>query len=103
MSRYLDQAPVGATCPIIDSVIAFIDSIDCEDISTNTLKDYINKLEQVRSANDLLRGWGNGLYEQNEKLEEEKSDMENKLSRMENEIYDLRKEIASLEKELSLT
>jgi predicted RNase H-like nuclease (RuvC/YqgF family) len=88
--RNKDYAPVGATCPEIDSVIAFIDSIDCEDISVSSIKATINLLENIRNANDLLRGWGNGLYEENEILEEKIGELENSISELKDELLEIK-------------
>ena len=105
MARYSDNAPVGHTCPLIDRVISFLDSIDCEEVHPNDIKTYINVLEEIRSANDQLRTWGNELYKEKEDIE---SDYEYEIKELKGRIddleYDLRqkdKEIISLEKDLS--
>ena len=105
MARYNDNAPVGHTCPLIDKVISFLYSIDCEEVQQNDIKTCINVLEEIRSANDQLRTWGNELYKEKDEME---SDFEYEIKELKVKIddleYDLRgkeKEIISLEKDLS--
>ena len=67
-----DNAPVGNTCPTIDEVIAFIDSIvPDENLERQEIEHIKNLIEDIRSANSQLREWGNDNHERAETLEEE--------------------------------
>ncbi|SDC67224.1 hypothetical protein SAMN05428966_10283 [Massilia sp. PDC64] len=60
-------APVGITCPDIDSVIIDIDQC------VNTLSSITNSrglLEKLRDANANLRAWGEEMEERAEAAEE---------------------------------
>lgn len=105
MARYNDNAPVGHTCPLIDSVISFVENNTDNGVSEIEKKEIIEVLEKIRSANDQLRTWGNELYKEKEEIE---SDFEYEIKELKGRIddleYDLRekdKEIISLEKDLS--
>ena len=111
MARYSDQAPVGHTCPLIDKVISFLDSIDCEEVNQNEIKTTINVLEEIRSANDSLRTWGNELYKEKDEMESDFEyeikdlkrkidDLEYDLRKKDEAIYSLEKDLASAEKQL---
>ncbi|WP_159086381.1 hypothetical protein [Burkholderia mayonis] len=95
MSRHRDNAPIGHTCPEIDNVIGMLDAvadrIDAlnEKIDCKALGDIFNdfweqakylrslfngrnsELEKLRSANDLLRAWGNEEHNRANDAEEE--------------------------------
>ena len=101
MARYIDNAPVGHTCPKIDTVISFIDSIDSEEIHPNVLKEMINIMEEIRSANSQLREWGNDLCKQVDELQGEINDEIRKNDKLQDEISDLNSEIKDLQLELS--
>ena len=79
MRRWMDGEP-NYTCPIIDEAI--------------------EKMEDVRKANDGLREWGRGNAERAEQLEEEVSDLEQKVGELEALVEELRAEISSLEMKL---
>ena len=104
MARYSDNALVGHTCPLIDKVISFLDSIDCEEVHPNDIKTYINVLEEIRSANDALRTWGNELYKEKDEMESDYdskiSDFEKTMADLETEISDYKDEIKDLKSEL---
>jgi hypothetical protein len=93
--RYRDNAPIGNTCPDIDAVIevlagvadrinAIADQIDClvltdlvEDLqrqSENAQQLFDGRrspLEELRSANESLRNWGNAEFQRAEDAESE--------------------------------
>lgn len=102
MGRYTDNAPIGNTCPKIDSVISFINGIkwdledEDEEILSRESKEIIEVLEEIRTANSTLREWGNQEFQDKEYLEKERDEMEGK-------IQELEKEIKSLEDDLSAT
>lgn len=97
--RYRDNAPVPHTCPKINDVIDFIKSIDwdLEDEDEANFayeaKNALNVMEEIRSANDALRTWGNELCQEKDDLEGERDDL-NKI------IEDLQSEKARLQSEL---
>lgn len=65
-----DNSPVGYTCPLIDSVIRVLNDCECE-YNSHDIQTAINDLEKVRSMNDELRDWGNGLFNQVKELQDE--------------------------------
>jgi polyhydroxyalkanoate synthesis regulator phasin len=102
MSRYSDNAPIGHTCPKIDSVISQIHALymSSEEMTKQEYAEFEKLMEEIRSANSTLREWGN---EENKKAEEFEKDLDYEKSRvanLESEVEDLKKEVESLEKEL---
>lgn len=91
-----DNAPVRYTCPMIDEIISAIDSVEWDE-EYWTKKELIETMENIRHANDLLRSWGNDLYEKLQKLENQLDDEFNDLIR-ENES--LKSEVSKLENKL---
>lgn len=112
MSRYKNGAPVGYTCPDIDSIIDTLRSIikqmdDCD--HNDTVDDLIenieswsgdlsnialgrtNQLEDLRSANSSLRSWGEDLFK-------EKEDLAWEVDRLERELAEAKEEILRLQK-----
>ena len=114
MARYIDNAPVGHTCPKIDQVIGFLQKIDWDlndenekDLSIEC-KEMIEVMEEIRKAYDTLRTWGNEEYNSKNEYEQEIGDLEKEvknlksdLSDMIDEIKDLKAEIETLEQKLS--
>jgi chromosome segregation ATPase len=88
-----DYSPVQNTCPKIDEVIAFLETIDSEDVSRTSIKDVVNVMEEIRSMNAELREWGNDEYRRAESLDDD-------LRRMESEKDDVEREVSRLEKEV---
>ena len=43
MARHNDNAPVGHTCPLIDSVIAFVENNTDNEVSETEIKDEISQ------------------------------------------------------------
>lgn len=91
-----DDAPIGYTCPDIDGVIkdlkAVIDRLhnitglplnhveneadDCANELDNLFDGSSSPLETLRSANEELRKWGNGLVLEIEGLKQEVKELE---------------------------
>jgi len=103
-----DNAPVGNTCPEIDSIISLIRNMDNYNINEESeLKDLNSDirsceilLEEIRSANSELREWGNDLHRDKEDLENENYKLQDQVSDLENTILDLQEDIKNLESEL---
>ena len=111
MARHNDNAPVGHTCPLIDSVIAFVENNTDNEVSEAEIKEIVEVLEKIRSANDALRTWGNDLYKEKEDMEsdyeyEQKylkgkiDDLEYDLNQKDKEIHSLKQDLAYAEKQL---
>jgi len=70
MARITDYAPIGNTCPIIDTVINWIESIDWDENNDEQTeykiqsKEIVAEMEKIRQANTKLRQWGNELQMQ---------------------------------------
>ena len=92
-----DNSSVPQTCPVIDKVISFIESLDYEDLSTQSIKDAVNYMEEIRRMNSDLRDWGNDEYARAEENEAEKDDLEYKYKSLLDEMDDLRKERDEME------
>ena len=106
MSRR-DNAPVNFTCPDIDSIIATIiavadrlseigGSLDCSSLSdvvndlgaqeANLRQIYEGRrspLEELRSANESLRKWGNEECERADEAEAERDRLRDEVSELE--------------------
>lgn len=92
------KAPVGHTCPDIDEAIKYVKNIgstardgmkstekgsdlyelfkDCEWY----ISDIIGILEQLRAANNELRGWGEEMANRVDELEEEVAVLEDQVN-----------------------
>ena len=93
-----DNAPAPHTCPLIDTVINMIKTTTDEDFD---IKEAINMMEQIRTANGELRDWGNELFNEKEELEDQISDLEGKLEDKQEDIGNLEDYIKTLEKQIS--
>ena len=94
MGRRNDNAPVGNTCPAIDEVITFIDSITPDnDIEIQEIAQVRDLMEDIRSANSQLRDWGNEKHIEAEELETEKEILENELSQVIKDLKNVLSEI----------
>ena len=94
------SAPVGYTCPTIDEVIAAIEHgisalkelqaqlPNLEDLEhpanydneIELLEGSLNRMEEIRSANDSLRSWGTDNEEEKERLEALSEELERELA-----------------------
>ena len=113
MARYNDNAPIGHTCPIIDSVIGKMesakneadyiskhpeeDSIEEANTILGELIDAIKEIEDVRSANSELRDWGNEEYNRAEEAEGERDEAIKDKEYLQEEIDELKAKIEELE------
>jgi len=101
MSRNRDNSRVPHTCPIIDNVVGFLNSIDWDDNENDLEKECRNVLsilEDIRTANLNLREWGNDEYKRANEAEDELSDAKSIISDLQSEIIDLKQEIKELNK-----
>lgn len=103
MGRKTDNAPIGHTCPKIDSVISIVyDWYNSSDeIPGREYEKFVNFMEGIRSANSTLRDWGNEQCQLAEEFESDLDDAKDQISDLKSEIEDLKQELKSLEKELA--
>ena len=99
-----DKEPVGNTCPIIDSVIRDSNSLfnaiqDPDESDKQNIKDILDCMEEIRSANASLRGWGNDLLNERNEKQEEIYELEKKVSNLESDYSSLEQDYNKLEKE----
>lgn len=114
--------PVGYTCPLIDEVLENVQGIQgigddtdpwmsnlleikqmVDDVVGFDLGRFTSLMEEIRSANDALRTWGNGLVEDLEEADNLKAELERvKAERyeFEFELQDALNEISNLESRL---
>jgi hypothetical protein len=109
MRRQRDNAPIGNTCPDIDKVIEVLagvsdrlrelsDKIDCNlfeaecnDIfeQSGNLKNLFDgrrsPLEELRSANETLRNWGNAECQRADEAEDEVKSLRSQISELESQ------------------
>ena len=99
-----DRAPVGNTCPDIDSIIAVLEGVAdrldevagktedtdaADEIETQAmnLRELFNgrrsALEELRSGNDQLRRWGNAETERADNAEEEAKALQRQIDELE--------------------
>lgn len=85
-----DVSPVRETCPMIDEVIAFIESTESEDISRSAITDIVHVMEEIRKANRELREWGNDEYynalDEIENLNDNISDLQKEINELNNQL-----------------
>jgi len=89
MARYSDNAPIGHTCPLINKVIDFLNSIDSNDVSESEIEATIAVLEEIRSANDTLRTWGNEMYKEREGFESDIDDLNRTVTGLKDDLENL--------------
>ena len=87
MSRNGDNAPVGHTCRMIDSVLSTLAS--AEGISRQEYNELETILEKIRFHNDSLRTWGNEMFDLVYELEKEVESLNNKVADLTDEITSL--------------
>ena len=104
MGRYSNNEPVGHTCPLIDSVIDFIEN-NTDEVSELEVKEVVSILEKIRSANDALRTWGNELCKEKDDMESDYEDeikyLKRKIDNLEHDLNQKNEEISTLEQSLS--
>lgn len=96
-----DNSGINETCPIIDNVIRFIDSLSDGDVPYQDKKDAIDYMEEIRSMNAKLREWGNEMYVERNEIDDEKDKLEDKCRRLESDLDDCIKENKAFEKQIS--
>lgn len=105
--RYFDQPPVGNTCPDIDAVIEVLAGVaDRLDAIAGQLEDQHNAddldtqagnlrtlfegrrspLEELRTANETLRKWGNEQHEGAYNAEQEVKELRGQISELESQL-----------------
>lgn len=104
MGYNTNKEPVGNTCPIINSVIRDANSIfneiqDPNESDKQNIKDILDYMEEIRSANASLREWGNDLLNERNKKQEEIDELEKKVSNLESDYSSLEQDYNKLEKE----
>ena len=106
MGRHDDNAPIGNTCPKIDTVIRFLEKIDWdldnedEKYLDDECKEIVEVMEEIRRANQTLREWGNATCVERDEREEERDYLEKQVKNLtaDNESYE--KEIEELKFEI---
>ena len=102
MSRNRDNAPIGYTCNQINEVIGFLESIQWDETETELAKEcssMLNVMEEIRTANDTLRTWGNELYNEKIEIEDDRDDLNKVIEKLQSDISDLQDEKDSLYEE----
>ncbi len=109
MPRY-DNAPVKNTCPKIDKAIGALHNVLCcvsEEDKENLENaiSYSNEaqdlLEEIRSANEELRAWGNDMHNEREYWEKETDILQRNNDDLKDEINSLESYIEELKQELT--
>ena len=110
MGRNKNKAPIGYTCPDINKLIDYCESMraelkdlrtvedpeirdEVESICDKKIDEIIEMAEFLRKSNETLREWGEDLFDD---LEE----ANNVIEKMDEKIYNLKEEVNSLQKEL---
>lgn len=89
------SAPVGWTCPLIDSVLKDIQScLESNDVDEihDILQGLVGRnseIEEIRDANATLRDWGERMEQEVILCEERISELEMEYSTLENEYEDV--------------
>lgn len=87
--RNKDNAPVPHTCPKIDEVISAIKSVEWTEDSYWDEARLIELMEEIRSANDSLRTWGNEKHKECDELQDQVDDYEKEIKSLKSEIEEL--------------
>ena len=96
-----DYTGVPHTCPKIDEVISFINSVDVEwDEEYHTKEELIQIMEDIRAANGALRDFGNEKAKEFDELEEDFELKERRVNELTCELEDRNSKIEKLEEEL---
>ena len=95
-----DNSPVGNTCPYINRVISFIESVDVTDDNRSEIKNALEELEVIRSMNKELRDWGNEQYDLVCELESNERGYQADICCKDGEIDDLTSKVERLESEI---
>jgi predicted nucleic acid-binding Zn-ribbon protein len=93
--RHHDNTGVPPTCPLINEVIAFLESI--EEASP---KAYIDTMEKIREHNSELRAYCITADERNDELDSEIDKLRDRINELEKEKKDLEEEVDGLQQEL---
>lgn len=103
MGRRDDNAPIGHTCPKIDSVISSIHDlyISSEEMSREHYTQFEKEMEEIRTANGTLRDWGNKQCDELIEMEKDRDYYEKRCRELENEVSSLQDDVKELQKELS--
>lgn len=102
MTRKLQGAPVGYTCPQIDKIIEGCGEIENRlNLSLEYLGDIVDALEVLRTANDKLRGWGENLEEELSLVEEECEALVEEVEELNGQVEEKLGIIAELEYRIS--
>lgn len=104
MSRNGDYTGVPQTCPLIDKVIDFLDSLSTFNMPDGyeaDRKQMEATLEKIRSMNSDLRDFGNKQSGELEEMEKDRDYYEKKCRELQKEIEYKNEEIKDLEKELN--
>ena len=107
-----DNAPIGNTCPLIDSIINRMEQSKSEaeyirrdtdnyndevSVISYELDSAISEMEDIRDANSELREWGNEEYERAEYEKDERDNLIKKIEDLREELDNLRAEKEDLE------
>src|SRR5437868_1225795 len=97
-----DNAPIGHTCSLIDSILSRLHDLysSGESMNGGEYASIEKDIEKVRGANSTLRDWGNEMNNKADDYESELDDLRNQLPRLEEEINDLRTELKELNKQI---
>lgn len=90
-----DNSGIKQTCPSIDEVQTFIDSL--EEVPQSEKDAMTAILETVREANLNLREWGKEGHSKAESLEKELEKAKGEIEQLQEKINDLEESIQSLE------
>lgn len=97
MGRNRDHTDIPNTCPFIDNVIRFIDSIDFDDDMSDEAVSICKILEEIRTHNSDLRDFGNEQYNRAEELNDDCNSYKETINELEYEIIALKKELDEAE------
>lgn len=103
---WTDNAPVKYTCPDIDVAVGLLDELrrNYDEYMDEThlvgIDQAIDALERVRSANDELRKWGNGLHDELAEARAKAEEWQALAEQWEEKAEGLQDEIDDLEEEL---
>jgi polyhydroxyalkanoate synthesis regulator phasin len=102
--RYGDYTGVDQTCPYIDSVRDFIESVEWSDEEKDLeaeAKKACEVLEKIRKMNSTLRDFGNKQAQELEEMEKDRDYYKKEYESQERDIKSLQEEVRDLEKQLS--
>lgn len=95
--RNTSREPIGATCPQIDRLLAYIKGCVDEGFTGNDLERIEGEIEALRASNGVLRAWAETEADKVNRLERENGELEDEKDLLQKEIAQVRDDKGEVE------